>query len=383
MCIVRSCSRYSGVLVLILGLSVLAGCATPNAAGESPSPAEAAKGMERPRPTLNLNSRMSIVHVGGNDTFAITPDGRQAGRLFFEALTKNDKASARQAIAVWQQIIPRENYGGEYSSLQWFAEYFVADQAEREKMIADPLVAEFFHLFWDKKQAVLKEYLKRKYHVQDIGDEEMYAGQTRKAWLEDVILFNNPRREEWEHTSRFMELIDMKPGQTVADIGAGPGYYTFRFAKKVGPTGKVYAIDTVQDHIKYVQKTGGRTGIANVEGIHTDGRTLGLGKRKVDRVFMCSLYHNIYAMSTEPERTELLNSIIAALNDDGILYLLDNGLVPPGTLPYHGPYIAKELVIAQLAAYGFELVADEQPIAQRFLLGFKKNPATAPATHHE
>jgi len=330
---------------------------------------------ENPQITIN-NSRMSIVHVGSNDSFAITPNGRKAGQLLFEALTKNNKDLARQAISIWNEIIPRENYGGEYTALQWFATYFVADKPEREKMTAEPFANEFFLLFADKNYAVLKEYLKRKYKAQNIGDEETYAGQTRKAWLEDTILFNNPRREEWEQTSRFMELIDLKPGQTVADLGAGPGYYTFRFAKKVGPSGKVYAIDTVQDHLKYVDKTAKKIGIQNVEIIHTDGRTLGLADKKVDVVFLCSLYHNIYAMSTEPERTELVESIKKALNDKGVLYLVDNGLVPPGTLPYHGPYIAKELVIAQLAAYGFDLIMDWQPIAQRYMLAFKKKAAS-------
>lgn len=377
---ISPCIRF----FIVIGSVGLVACATgPDNAASNPSHMlENTASAERPKPPLDWNSKMSIVHVGGNDTFAITPDGRQAGKFLFEALTGNDKESARQAIAVWQRIIPTENYGGEYTALQWFAQYFVADRTEREKMVADPLVMEFFQLFADKNYDVLKEYLKRKYHTQDIGDEETYSGQTRKAWLEDVILFNNPRREEWESTSRFLEFIDIKPGQAVVDVGAGPGYYTFRFAKKLGPTGKVYAIDTVRDHLKYIDKTARRTGIRNVEIVHTDGRTLGLAQKKVDAVFMCSLYHNIYAMSTERERTELIESIAKALNDDGVLYLLDNGLVAPGTLPYHGPYIAKELVIGQLHAYGFELIADQQPIPQRFLLAFKKRkgvPAERPS----
>lgn len=359
--------RRIGGLWLVIGFTSLFGCAT----GLQNRNAGTMLVSDNPQITIN-NSRMSIVHVGSNDTFAITPNGRKAGQLLFEALTKNNKDSARQAISIWNEIIPRENYGGEYTALQWFATYFVADKPEREKMTAEPLANEFFHLFSDKNYAVLKEYLKRKYQVQNIGDEETYAGQTRKAWLEDTILFNNPRREEWEQTSRFIELIDLKPGQTVADLGAGPGYYTFRFAKKVGPSGKVYAIDTVQDHLKYVDKTAKKIGIQNVEIIHTDGRTLGLADKKVDVVFLCSLYHNIYAMSTEPERTELVESIKKALNDKGVLYLVDNGLVSPGTLPYHGPYIAKELLIAQLTAYGFDLITDWQPIAQRYMLAFKK-----------
>jgi hypothetical protein len=100
----------------------------------------------------------------------------------------------------------------------------------------------------------------------------------------------------------------------------------------------------------------------------------------VDTVFLCSLYHNIYAMSTAPERDSFVNAIKDALTDDGTLYLADNGLVSPGTLPYHGPYIAKELIIAQMLNYGFDLVHQYQHIPQRYLLVFKKRPeGTAPA----
>ncbi|MDD5033403.1 MAG: methyltransferase domain-containing protein [Methylococcaceae bacterium] len=344
--------------------------------------ATAAEQAPTPPPPIPIVSgtaaQASLVHVGGNDTFAITPDGRRAGTLFYEALKgkkKNAKESALQAIELWDKIIPQENYGGEYTALQWFATYFVADPTQRDEMLKDPFVNEFFHLFADNKYAVLKEYINRKYHVEDIGDEETYTGQTRKAWLEDTILFNNPRREEWERTSQVMELIDLKPGDSIADIGSGPGYYTFRFAQKVGPTGKVYAIDTVEDHLKYVGKTAKNTGIGNIDLIHTDGKTLGLADAKVDAVFMCSLYHNIYAMSAEPERVELVESIKSALKDDGTFYLVDNGLVPPGTLPYHGPYIAKELIIQQLTAFGFKLVQAENKIPQRYILIFKKQAA--------
>ncbi|MEQ1638146.1 MAG: methyltransferase domain-containing protein [Methylococcales bacterium] len=371
--------------LLSVVLLCLAGCATTqNDAVEhkhSENLTQPLPPVQPPQIPANQYGKMSIVHVGGNDTFAITPDGRSAGNLLFKALTKNDKHAALQAIEVWNKIIPKENYGGEYTALQWFANYFVAEKTVQKKMLEDPFVAQFFHFFADNRYSVLKEYLKRKYHTQDIGDEETFFGQTRKALLEDTILFNNPRREEWEKTSKFMEFIDLKPGQTVADLGSGPGYFTFRFARKVGPSGKVYAIDTVEAHLKNVTHTAKKTAIKNVEVVHTDGRTVGLANKKVDAVFMCSLYHNIYAMSTEVERTELVESVKNALNDEGVLYLLDNGLVPPNTLPYHGPYIDKELLITQLSAYGFKLIANQQPIPQRYLLAFKKEPSAAIKTN--
>lgn len=334
-----------------------------------------------------VTSNMSLVHVGSSDSFAITPEGRQAANDLFEALGAADKQDtakmtekAKSALAVYAKIIPRENYGGEYTALQWFADYLLADNAKKAEMTTEPLTNEFFKMFGGNNYQVLKEYLQRKYRVKDIGDEETYTGQMRKMYLEDTILFNNPRRESWEHTTELVSLLDLKPGAVIADVGSGPGYYSFRFAKLVGPTGRVIAIDTVTEHLKYVERVKTNLGVTNIETLQTDGKTLGLKGRKVNAVFLCSLYHNIYAMSTAPERDSFVNAIREALTDDGLLYLADNGLVEPGILPYHGPYIAKELLIAQLLNYGFDLVRQHQHIPQRYLLVFKKRPdGQAPA----
>jgi ubiquinone/menaquinone biosynthesis C-methylase UbiE len=321
---------------------------------------------------------MSLIHVGSNDSFSITKEGREAATSLLDAIEEKDpdkaRDDARHASTIYNEIIPRENYGGEYSALQWFADYIVADPDKKAKFLQDPQVKFFFGKFSDNNYALLKEFLLRKYRIRDIGDEETRAGLERKIWIEDTMLFENPRRETWEHTSKFLARIKIKPGDKIADLGSGPGYYSFRFARKVGPTGEVYAIDTDADHLKWVEEAKVDMNITNVQTIETDGRTLGLSDQagKVDTVFLCSLYHNIYGMTPPPERDSLVRSIREGLKDNGTLYLADNGLVPQGTLPYHGPYVAKELIIAQMTNYGFNLVAQYQPIAQRYLLVFKK-----------
>jgi len=240
----------------------------------------------------------------------------------------------------------------------------------------------FFGKFSADNYALLKEFLLRKYRIHDIGDEETRTGQDRKIWIEDTMLFENPRRETWEHTTKFMALIKIKPGFQIADLGSGPGYYSFRFAKKVGSTGKIYSIDTDADHLKWVEEAKAVMDVTNIQTVETDGRTLGLPDQvgKLDMVFLCSLYHNVYGISTPPERDALVASIREGLKPGGMLYLADNGLVPQGTLPYHGPYVAKELIIGQMQNYGFTLVAQYQPIAQRYLLVFKKKPDKPAAT---
>ena len=87
---------------------------------------------------------------------------------------------------------------------------------------------------------------------------------------------------------------------------------------------------------------------------------------------MCSLYHIIYATATEEVKDRFIDSIKKALKPDGQFVVVDNAIVPSGKLPYHGPHIAKELIIGQLYYYGFDLIEQYQFIPQRYVLVFKK-----------
>lgn len=332
-----------------------------------------------------VNSSMSLVHVGSSDSFAITTEGRQAATLLYEALEATDPAvmrdKARQSSAIYAQIVPRENYGGEYTTLQWFDDYLAADETDRPAFLTDPQVNFFHQQFSADNYKLLKEYMDRKYRIHDIGDEETRNGQDRKVWLEDTVLFENPRREAWERSSELMRLLNIRPGMKIADVGSGPGYYSFKFAKAVGPEGRVYAIDMVEQHLRWVEAAKLAMNVKNVDTVETDGRSVGLAGvlEYVDAVFLCSLYHNIYAMSTAPERDAFVSSIKQTLGPNGLLWLADNGLVAPGVLPYHGPYVAKELLIAQLLNYGFELIEDHQFVPQRYLLVLRNAPPAVPA----
>jgi SAM-dependent methyltransferase len=94
----------------------------------------------------------------------------------------------------------------------------------------------------------------------------------------------------------------------------------------------------------------------------------------VDVAFMCSLYHIIYIVYREGARENFLASIKSALKPDGRLVIVDNSVVESADRPYHGPYIAKELIVAQLKYYGFRLEDSFQPVNQRYVLTFRLQP---------
>jgi ubiquinone/menaquinone biosynthesis C-methylase UbiE len=324
--------------------------------------------------TIPIESLASIIHVGSHDSFATTKEGFQAAKLLLGALDDKNPELAKQASVIYDRIIPLENYGGEYTALQWFANYYTDDEAKRKAKLTDRFTTSTFNFFADNDYARLKEYLMRKYKFGNLPDRDTEQGTNRKVFLEDFILFNNPRREEWEKTSKIVDYLNIKPGSTIADVGSGPGNYSFRFANLVGDKGKVYSIDMVKDHLDYVKSTAEKFGVKNIQTIQTTGDDLGtVPKESVDYAYMCSLYHNIYGLTKEENRTSFIKSIYNSLKPDGTFYVVDNSLVlDKKTLPYHGPYIAKELIIGQLQYYGFKYEKQEAFTPQRYILAFKK-----------
>ena len=343
----------------------------PAAPGKTPAPSPAA--LTDGGRQIQVTSRLSLGYILTIQAFEAKGEAIEAGRHLYKALETKDMAEADAALAVYQRLIPVQNYGGEYTALQWFAETLKATDAERQKLIGDRYTGIYYRYFTDNDYAVLKEYLKRRYHLGTVVDINPDDEGERWTFLEDLILFNNPRRESWEKTSTMIEALELKPGQVIADIGSGPGYYSFQFAEKVGPGGRVYAIDINDRHHEYVAEAVKQLGIDNITIVHsrTDDITV---TDKVDLAYLCSLYHVIYGINTLEPRDNFIESIKRALKPDGVLVVADNDVVPENVIPYHGPRIVKELIIAQLRNYGFELVATHQFIPQRYVLKFKLAP---------
>jgi ubiquinone/menaquinone biosynthesis C-methylase UbiE len=107
------------------------------------------------------------------------------------------------------------------------------------------------------------------------------------GWLE------RPEREDEEAPSKALDALELKPGMVVADIGAGSGYYSLRIAKRVGPTGRVYATDIQQGMIDILDrriKSEGVTNITTVLGGMDDPR---LPPASIDLAIMVDVYHEL------------------------------------------------------------------------------------------
>ncbi|MBQ9443685.1 MAG: methyltransferase domain-containing protein [Lachnospiraceae bacterium] len=320
---------------------------------------------------LTIVDRQSLIHVGSLDSFDITEGGKKAAGLILEYLDKPDADLLKEAINIYEDIIPNENFGGEYTALEWMCRYFLMDEDKKQDIEGVPAVRGFKDMMVRNDYDNLKTYLQYKYHIVEYGEGDNTELKARMRFLEDYILFNNPDRERWETTRENIERLALKPGMEVADVGCGPGYYSFKFSDIVGEKGRVYAIETNPRHLEYLEEYVAENDIRNVAVTKSTFEGIGLSPDiKVDIVYICSLYHNVYAAFTDAERDSFVGSIRHALRDKGRLIIVDNDLVTEGELPYHGPYVNKDMIVSQLHYYGFRLVDSFQFTPQRYGLIF-------------
>lgn len=107
------------------------------------------------------------------------------------------------------------------------------------------------------------------------------------SWLERA------EREEEEAPSKAIDLLELKPGMVVADIGAGSGYYSSRIAKRVGPTGRVYATDIQPGMIALLDRRIQSEGLSNVTTVLGAMDDPKLPPASIDLAIMVDVYHEL------------------------------------------------------------------------------------------
>ncbi len=329
---------------------------------------------------LDIKNQKSVVHIGSLDSYDITDRGIDAANYVYDFMGGGDRSLAEIAIRKYDELIPAENFGGEYSALQWLCEAKIASEAERGEMLKDPLSNSFYHYLTDDSCRVLRYYLLHKYKLgndsirmlsDSLLEKTGEVGRTHRSYLEDYILALNPKRPTWENTPVIISHLGNLSGKTVADIGSGSGFFSYKFSNMVGSSGKVYALELKDEHIERLNAFIEETGISNISVVKGKEDVLQLPEQ-VDVMFMCSLYHIMYGVISDSDRDTYLKTLASLLKPDGELVVVDNGPVDDDTLPYHGPYISRELIEYQLSFYGFELTEYVQVIPQRYMLKFKK-----------
>ena len=124
-------------------------------------------------------------------------------------------------------------------------------------------------------------------------------------------------RDRWQRPDEVMDELGLESGSAVADIGAGRGYFTYKFAERVGPAGRVYAVDIQQERLDQIRRGLSQRGFRNVELIHGEPDDPGLAPDSVEAILIVNAYHEMRDFD------EMLQAMHRALKPGGVLGIID------------------------------------------------------------
>ena len=178
---------------------------------------------------------------------------------------------------------------------------------------------------------------------QQAATQDSEHRKTSTPYTGDLSIFESPGRDERLQINRVMDILQIAPGKTVADIGAGSGWFTVRAAKRVGDAGTVYAVDINPEAIRYIDSRIRKENLHNVKPIlgKADNPNLPSG---VDAVLMLKTYHEV------AEPIALLRNLRPSLASGARVGVIDRN----GNGEDHG--VARDIVIREADAAGYRLL---------------------------
>ena len=174
----------------------------------------------------------------------------------------------------------------------------------------------------------------------------------------------DPKRDAYQKPQEVMTALGIKPGEVIADIGAGSGYFTFRLALHVGDKGKVYAVDVSPDMILHINRRIRELNVSNVVTVLSDPDDPLLPDHSIDRFFFSESWHHI------ENKTKYLALMKRMLKPAGEVVMID---FQKKDLPVGPPLqmkIAKEDLIKQMETHGFRLQKEYTFLPYQYFLIF-------------
>lgn len=183
-----------------------------------------------------------------------------------------------------------------------------------------------------------------------------FAGAERWAKV-----FDDPQRDAWQKPIEVIQALKLAPRAAVADIGAGTGYFATRLARVV-PQGRVYAVDSEPDMIRYLAERAKKEGLANLVPVKAAPDAVAIPS-PVDVALFVDVIHHI------EKRTAYFGKLRGSLKPNGRIAIVDfnsssrrgpaAGRVPPQQLR------------AELAAAGYVMVAEHRFLPDQYFLIFQ------------
>lgn len=160
----------------------------------------------------------------------------------------------------------------------------------------------------------------------------------------------SPERTERLHPKELLQSLGVRAGDTVADIGCGPGFFTIPAAEIVGPSGKVYAADVQSDMIAAIMMRVADLGLHHVEILKTSETDISLPDRSVDMVLLAFVLHEM------DQRAQYLYRLRRTLRTGGRIAIVEWEKKPTDSGPPVADRLAPDDVLADATCSGYRLV---------------------------
>lgn len=177
-------------------------------------------------------------------------------------------------------------------------------------------------------------------------------------WVRD---FDDPARDAWQHPSEVVAAMELAPGMTVADVGAGTGYFEPWLSRAVGASGTVLALDVEPDMVRYLTQRAAREQLANVRPAVVALDDPKLPEGGVDRVLVVDTWHHI------ADRERYAAKLRSGLRAGGKVFVVDFDVqAKHGPPPQHR--LAPEQVVRELTAGGLDARVLPENLPEQYIV---------------
>ena len=167
--------------------------------------------------------------------------------------------------------------------------------------------------------------------------------KTSTPYTGDLSIFDAPGRDERLQINRVMDMLGIKPGKNVADIGAGSGWFTVRAARRVTGSGTVYAVEINPEAVRYIDQRAKKEQLQNIKTILNNPDDPQLPVNSIDAVLLLKTYHEV------AHPVALLRNLRTSLRPGAKIGIIDRN----GNGENHG--VSKDVVVREAAQAGYEL----------------------------
>ncbi|MEM3556029.1 MAG: methyltransferase domain-containing protein [Candidatus Micrarchaeia archaeon] len=162
-------------------------------------------------------------------------------------------------------------------------------------------------------------------------------------------MFNKIASDPKNKAGEILDALGLKKGQRIADIGAGGGYFSLRFAELVGGKGCVYAVDTNPEFLEFIRKEAEKKQVGNLKTILVE-KELILPKGSLDLIFLRNVCHHLL------NRVEYFRKLRSLLKSDGRIVIIE--YKPGGFFSFHtifGHYVPQDVIIKEMEEAGYRV----------------------------